>query len=116
MSSTLQHPASLVARVALLEAVVEAGLHGCAADLLTVAALDLLAEQARTQGRPELALRHAMESASVQSVLAAVVGPQVLEDCLEAIRLDDLDLLAARLCVPAPRSSAERQASLASHA
>jgi hypothetical protein len=59
MSSTLLHPPSLVARVALLGPVVQAGLQEGAADLLSVAALDLLAEQARTDGCPELALRRA---------------------------------------------------------
>jgi hypothetical protein len=107
VSSTLQHPASLVARVSLLGTVVQAGLHECAADLLSVAALDLLAEQARTQGRPELALHRAMESASVRSVLAAVAGPEAVESCLAALRLRDLDLLAARLCLPAPGASTE---------
>ena len=112
MTSRMQHPASLVARVALLETVMEAGLHECAADLLSVAALDLLAEQARTRGRPEVALHRAMESASVRSVLAAVAGPEAVETCLEELRTYDLDLLAARLCLPAPRASAEQQVPL----
>lgn len=116
MISTLQHPASLVARVALLGPVVQAGLHECAADLLSVAALDLLAEQARTRGRPELALHHAMESASMRSVMAAVAGPDAVESCLEALRIRDLDLLAARVCVPAPRVSVKQQAPAASTA
>jgi len=116
VSSTLQHPATLVARVALLAPVVQAGLHDSAAGLLSVAALDLMAEQARTRGRPELALHHAMESASMRSVLAAVAGPDAVEECLEALRINDLDLLAARLCVPAPRVSAQHQAALASTA
>ena len=113
MSSTLLHPPSLVARVALLGPVVQAGLQDCAADLLSVAALDLLAEQARTDGCPELALRRAMESASLHAALAGVAGPEAVEACLEALRLRDLDLLAAHLCLPVPRAAGDRRTSSA---
>jgi len=102
MRSRLQHPASLVAAAAVLEPVVMAELQESAADLLSVAALDLLAEQARTHGQPELALRQAMESASVRRVLGTVTSPDTVEACLAALRLRDLDVLAARLCIRAP--------------
>jgi len=102
---TLQHPAALVAKAGLLGAVVEAGLRDHAADLLTVAALDLLAEQARTARQPELALQRAIDSAHVRSVLARVSGPDAVETCLAALRQHDLDILAAQLCLPARRSA-----------
>ena len=111
MSATLQHPPSLVARAALLGPVIQAGLKESAADLLSVVALDLLAEQARTQGHPELALRRAMESGSLHAVLVGVAGPDAVEACLAALRQRDLDLLAARLCLPAPLETAARQPS-----
>jgi len=114
MRSTLQHPASLVAAVALLDPVTSAGLRECAADLLTVAALDLLAEQARTSGRPELAMRHAIESASVRHVLATVADPDRVEACLAALQQRDLDVLAAHLCIPAPQLASDRGRTAAS--
>jgi hypothetical protein len=101
VSSSLLHPPSLVARVALLGPVVQAGLQDSAADLLSVAALDLLAEQARTAGYPELALRRAMESGSLHALLTGVAGGEAVDACLAALRLRDLDLLAAHLCLPA---------------
>jgi hypothetical protein len=107
VSSTLLHPPSLVARAALLGPVVQAGLQESAADLLSVAALELLAEQARTTGRPELALRRAMEAGSLHAVLTAVAGSDAVDACLAALRVRDLDLLAAHLCVPAPRAVAQ---------
>lgn len=107
--SSLLHPPSLVTRVALLGPVVQAGLQESAADLLSAAALDLLAEQARTAGRPELALRRAMESGSLHAALASVAGPEAVDACLAALRHRDLDLLAARLCLPAPREVSARQ-------
>jgi hypothetical protein len=100
MQSSLRHPASLVARAAFLGPVLAAGLQDSAAALLSVAALDLLAEQARTAGDPELALKRAMESASLRDVLAGVAGPDAVESCLAALRQRDLDLLAAHLCTP----------------
>jgi hypothetical protein len=109
MRDALQHPASLVASAALLGPVVQAGLQDSAADLLSIAALDLLAEQARCGGRPELALRRAMGSASVRSVVSAVAGPEAVEACLDALRERDLDVLAAHLCTPAQPSRAHAQ-------
>jgi hypothetical protein len=109
MSSTLLHPPSLVARAALLGPVVQAGLQDSAAELLSIAALDLLAEQARTDGCPELALRRAMESASLHDAVASVAGPEAVEACLAALRMRDLDLLAAHLCLPVPRASVDRR-------
>jgi hypothetical protein len=110
MRAKLEHPASLVAAAALLAPVMTAGLQESAADLLSVAALDLLAEQARTKGLPELALRHAMESASLRSLLASAGGPETVETCLAALRLADLDVLAARLCARVPLPRRARQA------
>ena len=103
--TSLQHPAALVAKVGLLGAVVEAGLQDHAADLLTVSALDLLAEQARTAFQPELALQRALESAEVRSVLGTVSGTEAVETCLAALRQHDLDILAAHLCSPARRAA-----------
>ena len=105
MLSPLQHPPTLVARTALLAPVIEAGLQDSAADLLSVAALELLAEQARTAGEPELALSRAMQAASLQEVLAGVAGPDAVEVCLGTLRRLDLDLLAAHLCSPAKTPS-----------
>lgn len=113
MGSVLLHPPSLVARAALLPPVLQTGLQDSAADLLSVAALDLLAEQARTDGCPELALRRAMEAGSLHAVLVAVAGQDAVDACLTALRLRDLDLLAARLCLPAPREAADRRTSSA---
>jgi hypothetical protein len=102
--SPLHHPPTLVARTALLAAVIEAGLQDTAADLLSVAALELLAEQARTAGQPELALSRAMQAASLHEGLARVAGPDAVDTCLSTLRRLDLDLLAAHLCSPAGTS------------
>lgn len=112
MSAVLLHPPSLVARAALLAPVIQAGLQESAADLLSVVALDLLAEQARTEGCPELALRRAMEAGSLHAVLVGVAGTDAVDACLAALRHRDLDLLAARLCLPARREIAGRWASV----
>jgi hypothetical protein len=101
MHSSLKHPATLVARAAFLGPVLAAGLQDSAAALLSVAALDLLAEQARTADDPELALERAMESASLRDILARVAGPDAVETCLAALRQRDLDILAAHLCTQA---------------
>ena len=106
VDSSLKHPATLIARAAFLGPVLSAGLQECAASLLSIAALDLLAEQARTAGDAELALERAMESASLRSVLEGVAGPDSIEACIAALRQRDLDLLAAHLCThvePAPQ-------------
>ena len=82
----------------MLGPVVQAGLQDCASELLSVAALDLLAEQARTSGDPELALARSMESASLREALAGLAGDEAVETCLAALRQRDLDILAAHLC------------------
>lgn len=96
----------------MLAPVIEAGLQDSAADLLSVAALELLAEQARTAGQPERALSRAMQAASLHEVLAGVAGPEAVDMCLSTLRRLDLDLLAAHLCSPAktpsPRQAPER--------
>jgi len=108
MHASLRHPATLVAKAAFLGPVLDAGLQERASNLLTIAALDLLAEQARTAGDTELALSRAMESAALRDLLANVAGPEAVEGCLTALRLRDLDILAAHLCseVEAPAASA----------
>jgi hypothetical protein len=45
-----------------------------------------------------------MEAGSLHAVLTAVAGSDAVDACLAALRVRDLDLLAAHLCVPAPRT------------